>query len=92
MNLSIQNNKISNNRSQMQRITFKARMLTPSAFAKEPEIVERIKILPQNVFMDSAAFLKFCKSIDVTPKISREIKKRLVEIWQAKASSKSFIG
>ena len=93
MNLSIQSHMMSNNnRVLTQRTTFKEKFLTPSAFAAEPEVIARIKKLPNNVFMDSIAFTKFCKSIDITPKISQAITKRLSEVWQAKASSKSFIG
>lgn len=93
MNLSIHSHIKSNtNYALMQKTTFKGKPLKPSAFAAEPEIVEKIKTLPNNVFMDSVAYLKFCKSIDITPKISQAIKKRLTEVWQANSSSRGFIG
>ena len=93
MNLSIHNHILSNtNYALIKKITFKEKILSQNAFTAEPEIVERIKTLPQNVFMDSVTFLKFCKSVDITPKISRAIKNRLAEVWQTNASSKSFIG
>ena len=93
MNLSIHSHIKSNtNYALMQKTTFKGKLLKPSAFTAEPEIIERIKTLPQNVFLDSVTFLKFCKSIDITPKISQAIKRRLTEVWQTNASSRSFIG
>ena len=83
MNLSIHSHIKSNtNYALMQKTTFKGKLLKPSAFAAEPEVIARIKKLPNNVFMDSIAFTKFCKSIDITPKISRAITKRLAEVRQ----------
>ena len=56
----------------------------------EREVVEKIKTMPDNIFKEQAEFLKFCKSIDITPKISSVIRNRLAEVWQAKVGSKSF--
>ena len=94
MNLSIQNINKNTNYTMIrtQKITFRGYYLKPEAFAAEHEIVEKIKTMPDNIFKEQAEFLKFCKSIDITPKICSAIKKRLTEVWQAKSSSKSFIG
>ena len=94
MSLSIQNtNKVTNyTMIRTPKKTFKGRHLKSDAFAAEHEIVEKIKAMSDNIFKEQAEFLKFCKSIDITPKISRAIKNRLTEVWQVKANSKSFIG
>ena len=94
MNLSIQHiNKNTNYKMiRTPKMTFRGYHLKPEAFMAEREIVEKIKTMPDNIFKEQAEFLKFCKSIDITPKISSVIKNRLVEVWQVKASSKSFIG
>ena len=94
MNLSIQNTINNTNYSMIRtpKMTFKCYHLKPEAFIAEGKIVEKIKAMPDNIFKEQAEFLKFCKSIDITPKISRAIKNRLAEVWQAKANSKSFIG
>ncbi len=74
------------------KMTFKGYHLKPEAFSAEREIVEKIRTMPDNIFKEQAEFLKFCKSINITPKISSAIKHRLAEVWQTKANSKSFIG
>ena len=84
MNLSIQNiNKISNYAIvRKPKTTFKGYYLKPEAFTAESEIVEKIKTMPDNIFKEKTEFLKFCKSIDITPKISRAITKKLAEVRQ----------
>ena len=43
--------------------------------------------MPENIFKEKAEFLRFCKSINITPNISRAIKKRLTESRQPKTDS-----
>ena len=94
MNISIQNiNKNTNyNMIRTPKMNFRGYHLKPDAFMAEREIAEKIRTMPDNIFKENAEFLKFCKSIDITPKISRAITKKLAEVWQANAGSKSFIG
>ncbi|MEE3349811.1 MAG: hypothetical protein VZR09_07205 [Candidatus Gastranaerophilaceae bacterium] len=93
MNLSVQNHIMNNtNYTSIQKTSFKGKFLTPKAFAAEAEVIERINTLPKNVFLECSKFTKFCKSIDITPKINRALKNRLVEVRQTKVGSKSFIG
>ena len=93
MNLLIQNQVINRNANciLIQKNSFKGKFLTKKAFAAEDEIVKKINTLPQNIFLECVEFLKFCKSIDITPKISRALKKRLIEARQTNVNSKSFI-
>lgn len=93
MNLSIQNHIMNKNTNYtlIQGTTFKAKTLTRKAFAAEPEVIEKIKTLPNDVFIDLAKFLKFCKSIDITPRITGAINRRLAEVRQAKADSDNVI-
>ena len=92
MNLSVQNYIMNNTHCNLiQKTAFKGKYLTSKAFAKEPEVLEKIKTLPKNVFIEQAEFLKFCKSIDITPKISGAITKRLAEVRQAKTAPDSAI-
>ena len=93
MNLSIQRCRVMNTNPNIltQKPSFKGRFLTPEAFAAEEEIIKKINTLPQNIFLECAEFVKFCKSIDITPKISGAIRKRLVEVRQPNISSKSYI-
>ena len=94
MNLSVQNISKNTNYTMIRtsKITFKGYHLKPEAFTAEREIVEKIRTMPDNTFKEQAEFLKFCKSIDITPKISIAITKKLAEVWQTKASFKSYIG
>lgn len=91
MNLSIKHNIMNRNTNYIliQKTPFKGKIITPEAFAAEPEIIRKIKTLPEKIFLESAEFLKFCKSINITPKISRAIKKRLAEVRQV--NSKSYL-
>jgi len=83
MNLSVQKYIMNNTRyTPIQNTTFKGKFLTQKAFAAESEIVEKIKTLPNKVFLEYSEFTKFCKSIDITPKINRAIKNRLLEVRQ----------
>ena len=66
------------------KVTFKGYYLTPDAFRAEGAIIEKIKTMPYSVFKEKNEFLKFCKSIDITPKISHAITKKLVEVRQVK--------
>lgn len=93
MKLSVQNHTMNNtNYALIHKTAFSGKTLTPKAFAAETEIIEKIKSLPRNVFEEKTEFLKFYKSIDVTPKISRAMTKRLAEVRQANAgSTKSLI-
>ena len=85
MNLSVQNHIMNNTHYNLiQRTAFKGKYLTAKAFAKEPEVLEKIKTLPQNVFKEQAKFTKFCNSIDITPRITGAINKRLAEVWQTR--------
>ena len=86
MNLFIQNINKNTNYAMMRtpKMTFNGYHLKPDAFTAEHEIVEKIRTMPDNIFKERAEFLKFCKSIDITPKISRVITKRLVEVRQTK--------
>ena len=92
MNLSVQNNIMNKNTNYtlLQKRSFKGKYLTPEAFAVESEIINKIKTLPNNIFLDYSEFLKFCKSIDITPKISRAITKRLAEVRHVNKNFKSF--
>ncbi len=93
MYLSIQSNMVNKNTNYTlkSKVSFKGKFLTPEAFAAENKIIEKIKTLPNNIFLDSAEFTKFCKSIDITPKINGAITKKLIEVRQTKMNSKSFI-
>lgn len=97
MKLSVQSHIMKNNANYtlIQKTNFKGGKLTSKAFAAEAEILENIKTLPKNVFLEQEEFLKFCKTIDITPKISSAIKKRLAEVRQVMVCSsniqKSFI-
>ena len=86
MNLSIQNINQNTNYTMIRtpKMTFKGYYLKPDAFKAESEIIGKIRTMPDNIFKEKDEFLKFCKSIDITPKISRIIKKRLVEVRQKK--------
>ena len=99
MNLSIQDINKNNNYTiiKMPKMAFKGNYLKPEAFAAENEIIEKIRTMPDNIFKEQVEFLKFCKSIDITPKISRVITKRLAEVRQVKEGlddnvTKSLIG
>lgn len=93
MNLSVQNHIINSTRyASIQKTSFKGKFITQKAFDAEPEVIERIKTLPKNVFLECSEFVKFCKSIDITPRISTALTKRLAEVWQTNSCSKSFIG
>ena len=93
MNLSVQNHIMNNTGyNSIQKTSFTGKFLTPKAFAAEAEVIERINTLPKNVFLECSEFVKFCKSIDITPKINRAIKNRLTEVRQTNLGSKSFIG
>ena len=93
MNLSIQHINKNTNYTiiRASKMTFREYHLKPEAFMAEREIVEKIRTMPDNIFKEQDEFLKFCKSINITPKISRAITKKLAEVWQVNASSKSFI-
>ena len=93
MNLSIQSHIVNKNVNyiSMQKNSFKGKFLTPEAFAAEEEVIKRINALPKNIFLECAEFVKFCKSIDITPRISGALKKRLAEARQRNINSKSFI-
>ena len=93
MNLSIQHNVMTKNANYISipKNSFKGTFLTKEAFAAESKIIEQINNLPKNVFLEFAEFVKFCKSIVITPKINGVLKKRLVEVRQANINSKSFI-
>lgn len=93
MNLSIQSYAINNNSSSilMQKNSFKGKYLTPEAFAAEEEIIKKINKLPQNVFLECAKFVRFCHSIDITPRITGALRRRLVEVRQTNVNSKNFI-
>jgi len=77
MNLSIQNITKNTNYAMIRtsKVTFKGYYLTPDAFRAEGAIIEKIKTMPDSVFKEKNEFLKFCKSIDITPKISHAITK-----------------
>ena len=94
MILSIQHMNKNTNYTKIRtpKTTFRGYYLKPEAFMAEREVVEKIITMPDYIFKEQTEFLKFCKSIDNTPKISRAIKNRLAEVWQGNASSKTFIG
>ena len=86
MSLSIQTINKNTNYAMIRtpKITFKGYHLKPDAFRAEGEIVEKIKTMPDSIKKKKDEFLKFCKSIDITPKISRAITKKLAEVRQVK--------
>lgn len=94
MNLSIQNHHMMNKNTTyrfIQKTAFKGKYLTSDAFSREFEIIEKIKSLPNNVFEEKSEFVKFCKSISITPNIYGAIKKRLSEVRQVKLGSDNAI-
>ena len=86
MHLIIQNINKNTNYAMIRapKMTFKGYHLKPEAFRAEGVIIEKIRTMPDNVFKEKNEFLKFCKSIDITPKISHAITKKLVEVRQVK--------
>ena len=84
MHLTIQNINKNTNYAIIKApmVPFKGYYLTPDAFRAEGAIIEKIKTMPDSVFKEKNEFLKFCKSIDITPKISVALKKRLAEVRQ----------
>ena len=84
MNLSVQNYVINKNTNytvvQLPKTGFKGKFLTSKAFAAERKMIEKIKTMPNNIFEEWAEFLKFCKNIDIIPKISGVKNKRLTSV------------
>lgn len=84
MNLSVQNYVINKNTNytvvHLPKTGFKGKFLTSKAFASERKVIEKIKTMPNNIFEKWAELLKFCKNIDIIPKISGVKNKRLATV------------
>lgn len=70
------NNSLS---QKMSKINFKSNMI-PDTFVSEQEIIKKIKTMPRETLEERQAFIKYCKSIKLTPQISAAINERLANL------------
>ena len=73
------------------KINFKGNVI-PDTFVSEQEIINKIKTMPRKTLEEREAFIKYCKSIKITPQISAAINERLANIEkEAKIESVAYI-